>query len=80
VLAARKVASSPVLAAAECETWQQKICTESGAGSAGYAQARSAAELLPTGACSMALGDGPATLDARAAQTQSTRRSLRRTS
>lgn len=46
----------------ECKTWQDKICGESGEASAGCAQARSAAELIPNSACGMALEEVPSTL------------------
>lgn len=46
----------------ECKTWQDKICGESGETSAGCAQARSAAELIPNSACGMALEEVPSTL------------------
>jgi hypothetical protein len=55
-----KAAASGV--SSECKDWEEKICAESGAESAGCAQAHSAAELLPVSACSMALQEVPATL------------------
>jgi hypothetical protein len=46
----------------ECKTWQDKICAESGATSAGCAQAKMAAELMPSAACNVALADVSSTL------------------
>jgi len=46
----------------ECKTWQDKICGEAGAESAGCVQARAAAELIPNAACGAALEDVPTTL------------------
>jgi hypothetical protein len=47
---------------AECKSWKDKICAESGEQSAGCAQAQSAADLLPIAACGAALEEVPATL------------------
>lgn len=46
----------------ECKTWQDKICAENGATSAGCAQAKMAAELMPPAACNVALEDVSSTL------------------
>jgi len=46
----------------DCKTWQDKICAESGDATAGCAQAKTAAEVMPPGACGAALEDVPATL------------------
>lgn len=46
----------------ECKSWQDKVCAGSGETSAGCAQAKSAAEMLPVAACGAALENVPATL------------------
>jgi protein-disulfide isomerase len=46
-----------------CDSWSQQLCAKAGAESEGCAQARSAAGLLPAGACTAALAELPATLD-----------------
>ncbi len=47
---------------AQCKSWQDKICSESGETTAGCTQAKSAAQLLPVAACGAALEDVPGTL------------------
>ena len=47
---------------AQCKSWQDKICAQSGETTAGCEQAKSAAELLPVAACGAALEDVPGTL------------------
>jgi hypothetical protein len=46
----------------ECKTWQDKICAESGDATAGCAQAKTAAEVMPPAACGAALEDVPSTI------------------
>jgi len=48
--------------AGECKSWQDKICADTGATSAGCAQAKMAAEMMPMAACGIALEDVSATL------------------
>ncbi len=60
--AAPKAAASGELSG-PCKTWQDKICAEAGDKSAGCAQAKSAAELMPFAACSAALEDVPGTIE-----------------
>jgi hypothetical protein len=46
----------------ECKSWQDKICADNGATSAGCAQAKMAAEMMTPAACNVALDDVSSTL------------------
>ena len=48
--------------AAQCESWSEQICSETGKESAACSQAKGAADLLPPGVCNVALKQMPATL------------------
>lgn len=59
---APQAAGSAAASAGPCGSWQQKICSGSGAESAACAQAKAAVDLLTPSTCETALTNVPATL------------------